>query len=96
MSDGLKYLFTIVHYFTTYGWIVPFKDKATKYIVYIKNVYYNHNIQTTLQIDNETKLENRRMNQFLFERNIQYIFGTPYNLEYQGEVEVFTGQFEIF
>ena len=28
MSDGFKYLFTMVDHFTIYGWIIPLKDKT--------------------------------------------------------------------
>ena len=42
MSDGFKCLFTIVDRFTKYGWIVPLKDKTTKYTMCIQKLHYNN------------------------------------------------------
>ena len=90
MSDGFKYLFTMVDHFTKYGWIIPFKDKTSKNVLgAFKKCITTHNVPTTLQIDNGTEFKKRIMNQFWFERNIQHIFGTPYNPQHQGAVEAF-------
>ena len=40
-------------------------------------------------MDNGTEFKNSIMNQFLLEKNIQNIFGTPCNPLYHGAVEAF-------
>ena len=90
MTDGLKYLFTMVDQFIKYGWIILLKDKTTKNLLgTFKKWITTHNVLTTLQTDNEAEFKNSIMNQFWLERNIQHIFETPYNPKHLGAVEAF-------
>ena len=57
ISDGLKYLFTIVDHFIKYGSIVSLKDKTSKNMLGTFRKYI-----TTLQTDNGTEFENSTMN----------------------------------
>ena len=65
MSDGFKYLFTMVDNFTKYGWIIPLKDKTTKNVLgTFKKCIITHNVPTTLQTNNGAKFKNSIINQF--------------------------------
>ena len=65
MSDGLKYLFTMVDNFTKYGWIIPLKDKTAKNLMgAFKKCILTHNVLTTLQNDHRTEFKNSIMDQF--------------------------------
>ena len=59
MSDGFKYLYTMVDHFTKYGWIIPLKDKTAKNVLGA----FKRCI-TTLQTDNGTEFKNSIINQF--------------------------------
>ena len=48
-----------------------------------------HNTPMILQTDNGAKFKNKIINQFCSERNVQQIYGVPYNLQHQGVVEAF-------
>ena len=97
MSDGFKYLFTMVDHFTKYGWIIPLKDKTAKNVLgAFKKCITTHNVLATLQTDNGTEFKNSITNQFWLERNIQHIFGTPYNPQHQGAVKAFNRTVQDF
>ena len=98
MPDGLRFFFTTVKYFDKYGCRDPMKDKTAKNVLGVfKKCITTHNIQTTLHTDNGTEFKkNSIKNQFWLERNIQHIFGTPYNPQHQRDVEAFNRTVQNF
>ena len=88
MSDDYKYLFTMVDPFTKNGWIVQLKDKASLIVLKtFRKWITSHNTPMILQSDNEAEFKNNIINKFCSERNVQKIYGVPYNLQHQGTVE---------
>ena len=96
MSDGFKYLFTIVDHFTKYGWIIPLKDKTVKNVLgAFKKCITTHNVPTTLKTDNATEFKNSIMNQFWLERNIRIFLKFLIIHNTRVLLKRLTGQFKI-
>ena len=97
MSEDYKYLFTMVDHFTKYGWIIPLKDKASLTVLRaFKKWITTHNTPMILQTDNGAEFKNKIISQFCSERNVQQIYGVPYNPQHQGAVEAFNRTVQDF
>ena len=80
----------MVDHFTKYRWIVPLKDKkAENILIAFKKRFFTHNVPLSLQTDNGTEFKNSVLTEFCKQKKIKQIFGTPYNPQHQGAVEVF-------
>ena len=55
-----------------------------------------HNTQIILQTDNRAEFKNESINQFCSERNMQRIYGVPYNPWHRGAVETFNRNIHDF
>ena len=97
MSDGFKYIFTMMDELYKIWIDSPIEDKSTKNILgAFKKCITTHNVLITLQIDDKTELKNNIVNQFYLKRNIQHISGTSYNVQHEGSVEAFNRKFKLF
>ena len=73
------------------------KDKASLTVLRaLRKRITIHNTQMILQTDNGAEFKNRIINQFCSERNVQQIYGVPYNPQHQGAVEAFNRTVQDF
>ena len=87
----------MVDHFTKYGWIVILKDKISLTVLRaFRKWITTHNAPMILQTNNRAKFKNKKINQFCFERNVQRIYGVPYNPQHQGAVEAFNRTVQDF
>ena len=97
MSEDYKYLFTMVDHFTKYCGVVPLKNKTSLTVLRtLRKWITTHNIPMILQTDNGTEFKNKIINRFCFEKNLQQIYGVPYNPLHQGAVEAFNRTVQNF
>ena len=89
-NTNYNYLFNIIEHFSKFGILVVLENKDAKNILQNLKLFFEFNgFQKELGSDNGREFKNKLIENYLNEKNIDYIHGMPYNPHSQGVVERF-------
>ena len=77
-NNNYTYLFNIIDHFSKFGMSFLLKNKDSK--TYLKTTLECNGYPTELGSDNDKEFCNELVENYLKEKSINYIQGTPYNL----------------